>query len=690
MSTNKHIDTVCIVIVLLTLVLTVLFMNGKALGISVIASEENSSDMFTENDQNAAWNTADATRIVLSDEGSIVSGNGAYVNDGNIYIVYAGKYVVSGELSNGKIMVQADGDDKIFLMLDGVSINCDDDAAIRVEQAGKVFLTLKDGTENTLSSGDTYAEEAVSAGVDGTVYSRDDLTINGGGSLSVTAAYQHGVVCNDDLVITGGTITVDAVQDGFHANDSVRIKDAGLTISAGDDGITVSNDDETAYLYVESGTICITSCYEGLEAIQITIAGGTIDIVSTDDGINANGYGTSSVINITGGEITITNQDGRDADGLDSNKDIFISGGRLLVSVPDDGSSSAIDYGSENGGTCEISGGTVLACGSSGMAEGFDSASSQGFLMYTTSAEAGTVVTLKDAEGNELISETVPCSFSSVLVSTPEMKVGDTCTITVGENEEELSIDNSSASGAFGGMRGGMRDGTSGEMRGGMQDGTSGEMRGGMQDGMQDGASGEMRGGMPGDMSGKMPDGSSQNEMPGGRGANGAPPDLPQGVTGDATAPDVPQGEIQEDTDAGMQRQPDGPFASGAPDAADNETQDENTMQGADENIGTDGMQSPQMQDEKTAASGDQSENAEQNENAMQGEDGQPPEMQGGAGRQREFMQGEMRGDDILQGEELAAASDGNNPISAESIILLVISAAVLAAGCVIAFFYKH
>ena len=65
-----------------------------------------------------------------------------------------------------------------------------------------------------------------------------------------------------------------AVQDGIHANDSVCIRESVISISAGDDGITVSNDDDAAFLYVESGRISITDCYEGLEAVDITIAGG--------------------------------------------------------------------------------------------------------------------------------------------------------------------------------------------------------------------------------------------------------------------------------------------------------------------------------------------------------------------------------------------------------------------------------
>ena len=95
------------------------------------------------------------------------------------------------------------------------------------------------------------------------------------------------------------------------------------------------------------------------------------------------------------------------------------------------------------------------------MAESFDSSSTQGFLMLATSAPAGTTVTVKDANGNELISETIPCSFSSVLVSTPEMKVGDTCTLVVGDTETQMTIDNSST-GGFGGFGGGRMPGGNG------------------------------------------------------------------------------------------------------------------------------------------------------------------------------------------------------------------------------------
>ena len=402
-------------------------------------------------------------------------------------------------------------------------------------------------------SGGQYSAETAVSGVDGTIYSRDDLTINGTGSLAVSAVYQHGIVCNDNLAITGGHLTINAVQDGIHAHDSVRIRDAALSITAGDDGITVSNDDETAFLYVESGEISIPACYEGLEAIDITIAGGTIDIRPTDDGINANGSGAGSVIRIMDGDITIINPTGRDADGLDSNGSIYIEGGTVFISVTDSGGNSAIDYGSENGGECIVSGGSVIACGGSAMAEGFHEESPQGFLMYSASAAADTRVSLKDALGAELLSWEVPCSFSSVVISAPDMKTGDVCTIEIGDVQEQVTIDNVSSSGFRpagmfgGGMKGGRGydPGADGQGDSDSQSfGGRNERPGEMPDGMPGDLPEDMPGGMPSDLPEDMPGGMPSDlpeDMPG-----GMPSDLPEDMPGDMP------GDLPEDMPGGM------------------------------------------------------------------------------------------------------------------------------------------
>ena len=533
MSTHKKIDIICIIVLILAIILTVLFMNGEKLGLTKIVDEDSeeyiASEYFSSNDLNGNWDTEDATIITLDGDSINVSGTGAYVLDGNVYISQSGNYVISGTLTDGSIVVDAEDYSKVWLMLDGVDIYSEDDAAIIVDQADKVFLTLADGSENYLETGDTYSDEALEDDTNGAIFSHDDLTINGSGSLTVTTDYKHGIVSNDDLIITGGTISVTAPEDGLRANDAINIASADITIDVEDDGIHSDGS-----FYIESGSILLSGCYEGIEAITIDMAGGDVTIYSTDDGLNANGGSTDSFgmgggmpggmngempadmqefmsenssdenivaientsneettkeapsgdssaensdesedetseesedeetyINISGGTLTIINDSGNDADGIDSNGDIYISGGTILVSLTNSGSNNAIDYGSESGGECIVTGGTIIAAGSSAMAESFSSSSTQASIMYTYSAgaENNTLVTLEDADGNTILSWEVPNSFSLINLSSPDMTVGNTYTLTIGDTEESITLEDVNTSAG---------DSASGEMNGGM------------------------------------------------------------------------------------------------------------------------------------------------------------------------------------------------------------------------------
>ena len=445
MSTNKRIDIICVVVLILAIILTVLFMNGEKLGLTVVVDEDaettTTSSYFTTNDMDGDWDTSEATIITLEGDDITVSGSGAYVNDGSVYIAQSGYYLVSGELTDGSIVVAAEDYSKVWIMLDGVDIYCEDDAGIIVEQADKVFLTLAEGSENTIETGSEYSEEAVEDDRDGAIFSHDDLTINGSGSLTVTTGYSHGIVSKDDLIITGGTITVTAPGDGLKANDALNITDADITIDVEDDGITCDTS-----VYIGGGTILISNSYEGIEAVIVEIEDGDITIYSTDDGINANGGSTEdeeTYISISGGTLRIFNEGGNDADGIDSNGDIRISGGTIFVSLTDGGMNNAIDYASENGGVAVITGGTIIAAGSSGMAESFDSTSTQASILYTTSAsmEAGTTVSVVDEDGNEILSWEVSYSFSSVNISSPDLTVGETYTICVGDESETVTLE---------------------------------------------------------------------------------------------------------------------------------------------------------------------------------------------------------------------------------------------------------
>ena len=538
MSTGKHFSAVCALVLALALAVTVLFMNGEKLGIRVIRDEDSEtnedSGYFTSNDQNTAWTAA--TTITLSGDTATVSGSGAYANGGSVTIASAGYYDVTGTLTDGSLIVDAGKNAKVFLRLNGVTITCSDDAAIRVNQADKVFLTLAEGTENTVTSGENYSEAALADKTDGAIFAHDDLTINGSGALTVTAAYKHGIAANDSLRITGGTITVTAPSDTIHVNDALHITGAAITLSAGDDAIH----SDTA-ITILGGQITVNTCYEGIEAPEILIEDGAVTVTSTDDGINACGTQTSDGslpgVTISGGTVTLLNPSGRDADGIDSNGNIDINGGLVYISLVGDGGNCALDYGSENGGACRINGGTVVACGSSTMLETMSENSAQPSILYAgTTQAAGTEISLQDSSGETLLTYAAPNSFSAVLVSCPEMQTGSTYPLTLGDTAQEITLTQVATTyGVSGSMGGGM----GGNMGGGM-----GDMGGGP------GGQGGMNGGPGGSTptSGTADSATDDTALPGG---SGTPPTKPDGTSDfrpSGEAPTRPDGDSDTGT----------------------------------------------------------------------------------------------------------------------------------------------
>lgn len=488
MSSNKYLDRVSAVILAITLIATILFMNGTALGITAVADEDaetyTGNEYFTDNDLNGEWSSLQLTEITLSGDSASIKGNGAYFDNGSLTIKNGGYYDITGELTDGSIVVDTYSSSKVWIRLNGVSVTRSDDAAMIITTADKVFLTLADGSSNSFVSGETFSEEAESAKRNAAIYSKEDLTINGSGSLQVTAGYKHGIKCNDTLVIAGGTISVTSPGDGLHANDAINITNTDLTIDSGDDAVHCD-----ASIYYQDGTLNITECYEGIEGTQVEIAGGDIVIHASDDGINAGGgssdtFGgmgmmrgfeqqgnaasdgngeeseenSSPTVRITGGNITIINENGRDADGIDSNGDIIIEGGKILVSLTAGGGNNALDYGSENGGELLINGGSVLAAGSSSMLEGVSDNSMQCSVVIVpeeTVAE-NSVVSVKDEAGNVVMEETLPCSIGAVVISDPAFTKGETYTVSFGEDEvqtvtfEETVASEGTASGGMG------------------------------------------------------------------------------------------------------------------------------------------------------------------------------------------------------------------------------------------------
>lgn len=546
MSTGKHFSALCALVLALALAVTVLFMNGEKLGIRVVRDEDSETNedsaYFTTNDQNTAWTAA--TTITLSGDTATVSGSGAYASGGSVTIASAGYYDVTGTLTDGSLIVDAGKNAKVFLRLNGVTITCSDDAAIRVNQADKVFLTLAEGTENTVTSGETYSEAALADKTDGAIFAHDDLTINGSGALTVTAAYKHGIAANDSLRITGGKITVTAPADTIHVNDSLHITGAAITLSAGDDAI--HSDTSVAIL---GGSITVNTCCEGIEAPEILVEDGAVTVTSTDDGINACGTETSdgslSGVTINGGTVTLLNPSGRDADGIDSNGNIDINGGLVYISLVGDGGNCALDYGSENGGVCRINGGTVVACGGSTMLETMSENSAQPSILYAgTTQAAGTEIALQEASGETLLTYAAPNSFSAVLVSCPEMQTGSTYTLTLGDTAQEIPLTQVATTYGVGGMGGGM-------------DGNMGSGMGDM------GGHGGMNGG-PGDFAPTSATADSAADDTAFPGGSGTPPTKPDGNSDPRPSGEAPIRPDGEDGTTDHPTPPDGSDTGGA------------------------------------------------------------------------------------------------------------------------------
>lgn len=265
--------------------------------------------------------------ISLSDVQCSSTCNSVTIDGSTITITEAGSYTLTGTLSDGQICVDTDKESKVRLILSSVHISNTGSAAVYVRSADKVILSLADGSSNTLETIGSFVQTDEN-NVDGAVFSKEDLTIKGSGSLTVNASGGHGIVSKDDLKITGGTVTVNAGKKALSANDSVIVENGILTLNAGT---------------------------EGMEASNVVISGGEISIQAADDGINATWLSdqTRPAIEISGGSLTVVMGTG-DTDGIDSNGDLSITGGSIDIS-----GNSAFDVD----GTITFTGGSVVVNG---------------------------------------------------------------------------------------------------------------------------------------------------------------------------------------------------------------------------------------------------------------------------------------------------------------------------------------
>lgn len=245
------------------------------------ASEINVSDMFTDNDKEVGYDEENSTKIELNKTTATSNSDDVSIDGTTVTIKNEGTYILSGDLENGKIVVDSGKSDKLQIVLNGANISCEGSAPIYVKQADKVFLTLTNNTTNTLTSTGEY--ETSEDNVDAAIFSKDDLTLNGTGILTVKSESGHGIVSKDDLVVTSGTYSINAASHGLSANDSIRIADGKFNITSGKDGLHSENTDDTklGYIYVADGEFNITAGYDALDASSaIQADGGKFDVTT--------------------------------------------------------------------------------------------------------------------------------------------------------------------------------------------------------------------------------------------------------------------------------------------------------------------------------------------------------------------------------------------------------------------------
>lgn len=252
------------------------------------------------------------------------------VSDGqNISITEEGVYVITGTASNVTITIEADDSAKVQIVLNNASITNDSAPVIYVKTADKVFVTLLN--DNSLSVTSTFTADG-DTNTDAVIFSKQDLTLNGTGTLTVNST-DNGISSHDDLKITGGTYTVTASHNTFEAYDSIAIAAGTFNINAGNNGFRSKDkdDDTVGYVYIYDGTFNINAA-EALEATYVQISDGNITINASDDGINAAARSTACdvKIEINGGTLSITMGDG-DTDALDANGSLIINGGTVTV-----------------------------------------------------------------------------------------------------------------------------------------------------------------------------------------------------------------------------------------------------------------------------------------------------------------------------------------------------------------------
>ena len=370
--------------------------------------------------------------------------------------------IVSGEITVNAVDDGLVGKDEVTIGGGTITITAqtgDGIKATNAEDADRGFVTIADGSL-TITTGEGSASVSQTAS--------DGWGSRGGWEQEAEedTPSQKGVKAETTLTISGGTLSIDSVDDALHAVD-VALSGGEMTLATGDDGVHADNT-----LVVSGGTITLTRSYEGLEGADVTLSGGEISVTASDDGINGAGgddatstdegvFGASGrfgrdrfasstgTILITGGVISVT----ASGDGVDVNGDLEMTGGELYVNGPQSGGDGALDYD----GSFTLTGGTVVAVGSAGMAQGVSDPAIPGTAMNVSGSG---VLEVLDSTGNALVHFEPLRDYSHVVVYSDCFTDGESYTLTLGGESQTVQMTTDSTGGmGFGGGRGGFGGG---------------------------------------------------------------------------------------------------------------------------------------------------------------------------------------------------------------------------------------
>lgn len=402
------------------------------------------------------YDTEEADATIYSKEDLVINGNGTLNVNGNFkdgIVSKDGLKILNTNITVKSIEDSIKGKDFVYLEDANIDIISGEDGikSSNTDDVTLGFITIKGGTYNINSETDGIQAET-------TLYIESgifDITTGGGSKVSSSSSNNWGVWGNTEdsssakglkavttIIIDNGSFNFDTSDDSIHCNDEITIKNGTYNISSGDDGIHA---DKT--LNIQNGEINITKSYEGLEASFININDGNINITSTDDGVNAAGgdgsttnrpggnkfSSSTGTLTINGGNVVVSS----DGDGLDSNGNIYINGGNIIVYGPTNSGNGALDYD----GTLEITDGTLIASGASGMVQMPSDNSSINSIMITfnQTINSNQIVTIKNSSNEEILNYQANKSYNNLVVASKDLIYG---TYTIYIDNEEYSTFN--------------------------------------------------------------------------------------------------------------------------------------------------------------------------------------------------------------------------------------------------------